>query len=311
MDAPQFDMAEPRDSTYSAPREPSLEPQTRAASIGSIPDQPQVIGAYAVHPFAGAFDMLSEAELAELAQDIHLNGLHEAITIHHGAVLDGRNRLAACLRAGVAPRFVDVSQLDDAAAFELVWSRNLHRRHLNESQRAMAAAKLRAMHPRGVAGHLANLPIAKLAEMMNVSPRTVVDAVAVQRADPHLAAQVASGQRSVSGAARQIRRSTTAPLSGGHRSAAKLTAPASKVTTSELNDRISASLDALEGTHPSREEWFKAGMLAADFLRRLEPRLDAEAFSRLRARLVSSAVPSSEPHQQTPAPIPGMPWATR
>jgi hypothetical protein len=56
------------------------------------------------------------------------------------AILDGRNRYRACLHAGVEPEFTDWNGVGDPIAF--VVSMNLHRRHLNESQRGDIAVKL-------------------------------------------------------------------------------------------------------------------------------------------------------------------------
>jgi DNA modification methylase len=91
------------------------------------------------HPAAGLFPLLAGDDLAELAADIKTHGLLEPITLCDGLVLDGRNRLAACSMAEVEPRF-DEYDGDDPVAW--VVSKNLHRRHLNESQRGMVASRL-------------------------------------------------------------------------------------------------------------------------------------------------------------------------
>src|SRR5579859_1577210 len=92
-----------------------------------------------VHPAAALFPLLPEPELAALADDIRDNGLVHPIVRHEGMVLDGRNRLAACRRAGVEPRFVEWPGSGSPTLWVL--SVNLHRRHLTESQRALIAAK--------------------------------------------------------------------------------------------------------------------------------------------------------------------------
>ena len=74
-----------------------------------------------------------------LAADIKANGLQEPITIFEDAILDGVNRHKAYLIAGVEPTFVPYRG-DDLWSFVL--SANLHRRHLDASQRAMVATKL-------------------------------------------------------------------------------------------------------------------------------------------------------------------------
>ena len=56
-----------------------------------------------------------------------------------------RNRYLACQRAGVGPRFTEWDGVGTPTAF--VISKNLTRRHLNTSQRAMIAAKLAKMPP--------------------------------------------------------------------------------------------------------------------------------------------------------------------
>lgn len=91
------------------------------------------------HPFADVFPLLNEKDHTALVEDICANGLREPITLCGGMVLDGRNRLRACQDAGIEPRFHDYDGLDPAA---FVVSLILRRHHLDESQRAMVAAKL-------------------------------------------------------------------------------------------------------------------------------------------------------------------------
>lgn len=98
-------------------------------------------GRFVSHPLANLFPLLCEAELEALAQDIQDNGLHHAVVIFDGQVLDGRNRLAACELAGVAPRFETFTGTDDEA-LALVISLNLQRRHLTTAQKAVLALQL-------------------------------------------------------------------------------------------------------------------------------------------------------------------------
>jgi hypothetical protein len=104
-----------------------------------------------VHAAADLFPMLSDAELAELAEDIRANGLHEPLWLwddpERGPVLlDGRNRLAACRLAGVRPSTRAYAG-DDPVAFSI--SQNIKRRHLTTGQKAaiaVAAEPLIAAH---------------------------------------------------------------------------------------------------------------------------------------------------------------------
>jgi N6-adenosine-specific RNA methylase IME4 len=95
------------------------------------------------HPAADLFPMMTSAEIDQLAADIQQRGqIHPILTTGDNLVLDGRNRLEACRRAGVEP-YVLVWDGDGdpfASPTAFVLSANLHRRHLNESQRALVGA---------------------------------------------------------------------------------------------------------------------------------------------------------------------------
>jgi hypothetical protein len=177
----------------------------------------------ASHPAAELFPFMSREELAELAADIRTYGLLEPIVLLGGLVLDGRNRLRACAAAGVEPRFVDWDGTGDPAVW--VISKNLKRRHLSTSQRAMVAAKLLGYYATeakerydatvGRPKLVANLPPIversdpeprkardDAARDLNVSPRTVEHAATViERGIPELVAAVERGEVAVSAAA--------------------------------------------------------------------------------------------------------------
>ena len=153
------------------------------------------------HPAAELFPLLSGADLEALAADIGTNGLAEPIVLLDGQILDGRNRHAACSMAGVDPSFSEYVGADPAA---WVVSKNLHRRHLSESQRAMVAARLATL-PRGANQHR---PIGlsrtqpEAAELLNVAARSVGRARVVQQQGvPELVEAVDSGAVAVSTAA--------------------------------------------------------------------------------------------------------------
>lgn len=93
------------------------------------------------HPLANLFPMLSEKELDELGDDMRANGQLETVKLHKGMVLDGRNRYTAAGRKGLGVR-TEIFEGSDREALNWVISKNLKRRHLTESQRAMVAAKL-------------------------------------------------------------------------------------------------------------------------------------------------------------------------
>jgi hypothetical protein len=102
-----------------------------------------LLGGDQEHPAAQLFPMMPDAELSELAEDIRKNGLLEPIVLLGGMVLDGRNRLSACRRAGVEPRFEIAAEIASPTLY--VVSKNIHRRHLTTSQRAAIAVEMLPM----------------------------------------------------------------------------------------------------------------------------------------------------------------------
>jgi hypothetical protein len=112
-----------------------MMPREKAGSVGAAGWRPT-----AVHPLAALFPMMAEDELAELAEDILTNGLmHPIVVDADGVLIDGRNRLAACEKAGVAPVYQELNG-HDAPAF--IVSANLARRNLSKGQQAMALAMI-------------------------------------------------------------------------------------------------------------------------------------------------------------------------
>ena len=102
------------------------------------------------HPYADKFPMLSEPELAELAESIRANGLRNPVVVtEDGLILDGRNRAAACERIGVEPETV-VYDGDDLA--EYVIDCNVTRRNMSTGARAMSTALVLAADGRREGG---------------------------------------------------------------------------------------------------------------------------------------------------------------
>lgn len=149
------------------------------------------------HPLAGLFPMLSDAEIAELADDICTYGQRVPIMVLDGQVLDGRNRLAACKFAEIEPSF-ELYEGDDPLAFVL--SHNLHRRHLTASQRAMVAAQIVDWET-GINQHTAgsaNLQTREAARRLSISERAVAAAKRIHdRGSAELVAAIHDGRVSV------------------------------------------------------------------------------------------------------------------
>jgi N6-adenosine-specific RNA methylase IME4 len=171
------------------------------------------------HPYANLFPMLSPADADALRDDIAANGLRERIVILDGQILDGRNRYLALYGftdEGLPPegderwisqfrRFVPAQDGDPLA---WVLSKNLHRRHLSESQRAMVAAKLESFRHGGARQNSseqdANLRLDRkgAADALHVSERSVNSArEVIDHGAPELVAKVDAGEVAVSAAA--------------------------------------------------------------------------------------------------------------
>lgn len=93
------------------------------------------------HHLANIFPLMSESELTTLTADIEANGQIEPIWTFNAEIIDGRNRYLACQQLDIEPKCLEW-QGDTDKLLAFIISLNLHRRHLNESQRAMVAAKL-------------------------------------------------------------------------------------------------------------------------------------------------------------------------
>jgi len=151
------------------------------------------------HPLANIFPLVEGQEFAELVADIREHGLREPIVVYEDKILDGRNRYRACDAAGMEPTFT-VYTGDDPVAY--VISLNLRRRHLDESQRAMVAAKLATLRDGQRADLVEGLPIGRASALLNVGERTIARAREVQEhGTPELVSAVERGVVSVSAAA--------------------------------------------------------------------------------------------------------------
>jgi hypothetical protein len=108
----------------------------------TTPTPPQPPTEYEFHPIANIFPMMEGKEFERFKEDIKTRKLQEPIITYDGKILDGRNRYNACKELYLTPT---TKQYDGGDPVGFVLSANLHRRHLNESQRAMVAAKLASL----------------------------------------------------------------------------------------------------------------------------------------------------------------------
>lgn len=167
-------------------------------------------------------------DYAALVEDIRVNGLRESIWIDKsGRVLDGRNRQRACKDSGRVPAFRTYEGSDPVG---FVLSLNLHRRHLNASQRAVLALeveRLEAEEARKRQGKRTdlrdNIPELvpessthaaesreRAGARVGVSGRYVQDAKAVADKAPELVPEIAAGNLTIPEAKKQIRQAEKA-----------------------------------------------------------------------------------------------------
>ena len=177
---------------------------------------------YDFHEYANIFPMLEGEDLEALRADMDANGQINKIILHQGKILDGRNRYRICEMLGIEPETI-VYPGDDPLG--LVLSQNLHRRHLDASQRAMVAEKLANMwQGKRKKTKPANLPVsevqehqevtsnddtnfsqAEAAKILNVSERQVRNAAQLRReASPEIIEQVEQGEKTIHAALKEI-----------------------------------------------------------------------------------------------------------
>ena len=153
------------------------------------------------HPYANLFPWIDGAAREEFKADIRKNGVIEPIVMYEGMILDGRNRYEVARDLGIEYPITDYIG-DDPLGF--VIAKNLTRRHLTESQRAMVAADIGKLDRGGLRGKGSIDPLSaeQRAELTGVGRASVVRADAVkEHGIPEVAAAVKQGDMAVSMAA--------------------------------------------------------------------------------------------------------------
>lgn len=97
-----------------------------------------------IHEYAKLFPPMSEEEFEELVEDIRQNGQLEPIVVYEDKILDGRNRYNACMKLGIKPKMKDYDG-ERLSALDFVISKNIKRRHLTASQKALLALEIKPL----------------------------------------------------------------------------------------------------------------------------------------------------------------------
>jgi ParB/Sulfiredoxin domain len=171
----------------------------RKSGVCAIPAEGPTVAGHLVHPAAAVFPLLSGNQLSELAEDIRTHGLRQPIVLDaQGRVIDGRNRLAVCERAGVDPSFTKFPGTEEEICAFII-SMNVHRRMLTKKQQAeliVAVLNTRAdlaKSARSVPQGETGFNLANSAELKNQSKRS--DGRGHRPKDPLKAAAVAEGAK--------------------------------------------------------------------------------------------------------------------
>jgi len=174
-----------------------------------------------VHPYCAAWPDLPKDALDALADNIAERGLDTPIRRYNKQVIDGKNRLSACLLRGVTPNFEDWYPSDpydsdktDREIYELTIAANM-RRHMTAGQRATVAAKLANMrrgdNQHSVSGTLSHVKVVgtpttsqgEAAKQFNVSRDSVNTAAKVlNEGSEHLVEAMTNGTITPSDAAK-------------------------------------------------------------------------------------------------------------
>ena len=206
------------------------------------------------HPInylAHLFPDLTDAQFERLVKSIQANGLRVPITVWRGEIIDGRHRYAACLRAGVKPRFEYLD--DDEDPVQFVLDKNGEVRVLDTTGRAVVGYKLSSMsrpgRPVDSQDEETQMTQGEAARRLGVSRRSVTNVGRVlaegSGAIPTLRQAVESGRVKVSDAAKAVDQ----PAEVQEQALARVLSGASKTIASafrQIHRQAMAAVDAEE-----------------------------------------------------------------
>jgi len=161
------------------------------------------------HEIANIFPMMTNAEYEQLKADIVLNGQLDPVVLYEGKILDGRNRWKVCMDLGLVINY-DQYQGDNPLSY--VISKNLHRRHLNETQRAVIGARIANMqmgdnqYKTGSANLQTHVSQPEAAKQLNVSPRMIATVKEIERKAPEFISRMERGEITANQAVTQIKK---------------------------------------------------------------------------------------------------------
>lgn len=177
---------------------------------------------YEYHAIANIFPLMTPEEMAELVQDIKINGLKQEIVLFEDKILDGRNRYQACLTASVEPKF---KEYKGNTPYSDVFSLNLQRRHLTAGQKSIVAeemwplisAERKKLNRRyvdkdileigwsGTAPNKKEKPIEVVSKMFGVSDKSIHFVRKLKKEEPEIYEKVKKGGYTLQDARRNLK----------------------------------------------------------------------------------------------------------
>lgn len=175
-----------------------------------------IIMSYELHDYCLQIPEMDSATFEDLVADIKQNGQREPIVLYENKILDGRSRYQACLKAGIEPVFTTLVDAlspgeistkttkdeQNTIAQRYVVSQNVHRRHLNASQRAMIAARMSNLGGGKPTSQVTQPVVSQkeTAKQMAVGSALVSQAAHVMKKAPETVAEIQAGRKTVSAA---------------------------------------------------------------------------------------------------------------
>lgn len=172
---------------------------------------------YKIHPYCAAFPDMEGEEFESLRRSLKDNGQQDDCLVWGDWLIDGKNRERALKANKQQIRYAKwtptLGQPDDIdnELRSFVLAKNMDRRHMDASQRAMVAAKLVSQKHHKKADenndcanlHKVGMTQESAAESLNVSRRSVATAtIVVEKAAPEIVHAVETGEVTVSDAAK-------------------------------------------------------------------------------------------------------------
>ena len=218
---------------------------------------------YQTHPHANVMPAMTDAEFQALKADILKNGQHESIKLLDGIILDGRHRDRACRELDIQPKVETWTGKD---SLEYVYSVNLQRRHLSDSQRAMTAAGITTL-PKGANQHTAVAAPSQLqvAKIFSVSTDSIQRAKKVlAHAAPAIIKLVRDDKLSVAKAAELCAHSKNRQLAALKKSEREILGAAAEINAKKSNAVLAERTEVIQ-TRIAKNKSLQAAGLAGPF----------------------------------------------